>query len=271
MASIPVLVYHAIRLQQESEPESRHVSLRAFGEQVAELKQAGYRSITIEEADYRLVAGHKSDKVVAITFDQGYGSQFELAMPILARYGFVATLFAVTDWIAVPTLKELKLSAKIEQAPGDRPLTWFELESLIACGWSVQSQGKSYTNLIRVNGRRLAREIIGSQKLLSERLVTPVTAFAYPFGAYNARAQAFVGRHFKQAYGSHAGFTSEEEPFRYQRHRIAINGADTIERFRLKLSSGYAGPITRVRSRLRDRILAATPLGDKYFKPASIR
>ena len=44
-------------------------------------------------------------RVVIINFDDSYKSQYILAKPILDKYGFKATFFAVCDWIgAVATI-----------------------------------------------------------------------------------------------------------------------------------------------------------------------
>src|SRR3990172_4626154 len=62
------------------------------------LKILGYQTITLEEylealITYRLVPEHS----LVITMDDGYMDNFELAFPVLRRFGFKATIYMVKD------------------------------------------------------------------------------------------------------------------------------------------------------------------------------
>jgi peptidoglycan/xylan/chitin deacetylase (PgdA/CDA1 family) len=59
-----------------------------------------FRAITVEDAikEIRYEGGLKENSV-AITFDDGYSSAYEIAYPLLKKYGMGATIYIPTDWI----------------------------------------------------------------------------------------------------------------------------------------------------------------------------
>ena len=55
--------------------------------------------LPLEDAVSRLQAGRLPARSLAITFDDGYRDNAEIALPILARHGLTATFFIVTDML----------------------------------------------------------------------------------------------------------------------------------------------------------------------------
>jgi len=91
--AVPVLVYHDI-----SERSGRYaVSPRVFAEQMAALKTEGFHAISAAEV-VAFLDGHGSlpARPFLLTFDDGLGSAWRAADPILARYGFRAISFVIT-------------------------------------------------------------------------------------------------------------------------------------------------------------------------------
>lgn len=89
-----VLNYHRILSAPDplldSEPD-----VAAFDWQMQLLKQC-FNVLPLHEATRRLVSGRMPPRAVAISFDDGYRSIHDLAMPILARHGLPATVFVTT-------------------------------------------------------------------------------------------------------------------------------------------------------------------------------
>ncbi|UCH84787.1 MAG: polysaccharide deacetylase family protein [Candidatus Latescibacterota bacterium] len=100
----------------------------AFDKQMAFLKSEGYQTVGLGDLDrWRRGLATLPPKPVVITFDDGDRSVFDIAYPILERYGFTATLFVVTS----------KVGAKWERVDC---LDWDELEMLETSGvFSIQS------------------------------------------------------------------------------------------------------------------------------------
>ena len=97
---IPILVYHQI-----DKPPSRGTPLRglvvaphSFAWQMSMLKTLGYRGHSMHDLEPYL-SGEKQGRVVGITFDDGYQNNFDLALPILKRYGHTATCYAVSEQV----------------------------------------------------------------------------------------------------------------------------------------------------------------------------
>ena len=74
-------------------------SARAFEEQLKFLA-AHYRVVPLAEIAGRVAAGLPPPAgSAAITIDDGYADAYEIAFPLLRRYGVPATLFVVTDFL----------------------------------------------------------------------------------------------------------------------------------------------------------------------------
>ena len=88
MAKLPILMYHKI---SASESEGLTISASKLEEQFQYLSKAGFRSYHLSELmDLKRLPSKKS---VVITFDDGYVSQLEFAVPLLEKYHLKATFF----------------------------------------------------------------------------------------------------------------------------------------------------------------------------------
>ena len=148
-ARIPVLAYHGITegpsvVTDEADPLYFDVRLAEFDRQMADLRDAGYSTITPD--DYvKWVAGDDvslPDKPILITFDDGQTST-RLATPVLERYGFVATMYVVSGFA------DGSFGGPVGE-PGWY-LTWAQLQDMEASGtWNMQfhagPQGHAYVN-----------------------------------------------------------------------------------------------------------------------------
>ncbi len=251
-AGIPVLNYHAIDGNMSDNPDSRNVSvsLQSFKEQMEWLHKQGYKSIT--DAELRsLVLQRKplSGKHVLITFDDGYYSLYEYAQPIMAKYGFVATLFLSTAYIGKPYgLSDFYFVGD------DRQLSWDELKSLIDKGWSIQSHGDNHVKMNGLAKDALIREITDSKKTIEQHLKTKVDSFAFPYGLYNKMVlDQLRAAGYTMAFSVHSGLLSRSSQ-KMRIPRIEINNMDTMESFKTKVSTGYISPQNERRSKIRDII-----------------
>lgn len=95
--SIPVLYYHRVG---SPDPVHLSISCKDFEKQLRFLQHAGYRTISIKELIERLAGRSKaSDKVVCLTFDDGFIDNLRYAHPLLKKYGACAALFVATALI----------------------------------------------------------------------------------------------------------------------------------------------------------------------------
>jgi len=170
---IPILCYHQFT---RGEPAHRlELRARDFEAQLRHMRDEGYRFLSFAE-----VAGimrreePMPEKSVVLTIDDGYGSVYDIAWPILKKYGAKATLFVYTDFVG-----------------GGDAMTWEELRELDSSPLiEVESHGKSHTSLARTRDDddmesyrlRLARELSGSEATFMARLGHAPRFLSYPYG-----------------------------------------------------------------------------------------
>jgi peptidoglycan/xylan/chitin deacetylase (PgdA/CDA1 family) len=90
-----ILTYHRFSANGYGE----HTSAAAFNEQLAYLK-AHYHVVPLSRiVEHLSVNGSLPPGMAAITIDDGYSDSYEIAYPLLKRYGVPATIFLVTDFV----------------------------------------------------------------------------------------------------------------------------------------------------------------------------
>lgn len=103
-ASVPILMYH--HLAEEGEGNDT-MSVSRFTEHMAALQKAGYETVTFEELRAYVEQGAElPEKPIVITFDDGYESNFDLAYPVLQKYGMKATVFVIGVSVGKDTYKD---------------------------------------------------------------------------------------------------------------------------------------------------------------------
>ncbi len=175
--TIPVLTYHRFAGACKSKLcTPAHV----FDHQMKYLKENGYR--TISPAQLNSFLSYRSSlpkKSVWITMDDGYRSVYDVAYPILKKYGFTATLFVYTDFVGV----------------SKTAITWDQLKKLKAEGFTIGSHTLSHCDLTkrkdeesdRTLTARLIKELKGSKAIIDKRLNQDTDLLAYPFGNFDPR------------------------------------------------------------------------------------
>ncbi len=174
---VPILSYHRFA---ESCNSPLCITAKAFERQIRYLKDNGYRAIPLAELYGFLQYRHGIPaRSVVITFDDGYRSFYDIALPILKKYGYQATLFVYTDFIGHSA----------------DALTWNQLKQLKVEGFEIGSHGVSHADLtkrgadedLQTYGARIKRELVLSKKIIDQKLDQDTTYFAFPFGSYNPR------------------------------------------------------------------------------------
>ena len=248
-----VLGYHAVSDTWDSSLAVTEAQLR---EQVGELVARGYRGVTFSEA----VTGAPNGKRFAITFDDGYRSMTERALPLLAELGVPATVFVPTAFIGAG--RNLSWSGIERWAEGPHrdelePLDWDGIERLLAAGWEIGSHTVDHARLSELDDEALARQLSESRRVLEQRLDRPCRTIAYPYGDFDERVIAAAR---DAGYVAGAALPSQlHAPRRLAWPRIGVYRADDANRFRAKIS-----PLMR---RLRGS--AIWPLLSRRLRPAS--
>ena len=178
-----VLCYHAV---DETWPAALSVPPAAFERQLDFLLKRGYETATFTDA----VLTPPERKRAVITFDDGFRSVFDVALPLLRERGMVATLFVptefvgsgrpaswdgVTQWLGTP--HEPKMLA-VSRA---------ELLELVDAGWEIGSHTCTHPHLTQLADSELAWELTESRRRCGELLGRSCESLAYPYGDVDER------------------------------------------------------------------------------------
>jgi len=227
-----ILFYHRVA----DDPDPLAISPRRFAEQMDLLCAEGYRVVDVVEAARLLATGAGLERVVALSFDDGYRDIAEHALPVLEQHGFRATVFVATGVIDGTAT----FSWYARQPP---VLSWSDIVALDAGPvLSFEAHTITHPNLTALEPGPAEREIAGSKSALEARLGRAVPGFCYPAGLYGERERALVARAgFSAATTCEPGAnTPASDPLALR--RIAIDGGDRLADFRAKLEGGHDRP-----------------------------
>ena len=99
-----------------------------------------------------------------------------------AQYGFTATVFVTTGWIADAG----------PHAAGRRPgqmLCWNQIREAAAAGVEIGAHSHAHPQLDQITPSQLQDELAVSKALLEDGIGRAVPSLAYPFGYSNARVR----------------------------------------------------------------------------------
>ena len=215
ISGVPVLLYHALVRSSQGSAESREakyeVTSAAFQKHVRRIRERGRRILSMKEIlDASEVSS--SESAVGITFDDGFVSDYQEAFPVLVKEGVRGDFFVNTANIGKPGY-----------------LNWEQIREMHAGGMGIHSHGHSHAALSLLPLDALRRELETSQKLLEDKLGSPVELIAAPYGLMNRRVirEAFAS-------GYRGVCNSRQWPARFGSksiNRVAIYGSTSLKEF----------------------------------------
>jgi peptidoglycan/xylan/chitin deacetylase (PgdA/CDA1 family) len=223
-----VLMYHAVGVRPAAaDPHCLFVPAGALEQQLRTLLRSGRRPLRL--TDYLLGRGGPRDFL--LTFDDGFRSVHDEALPLLGRLGVPATVFVlpgrlggVSDWMP--------------EMPAEPLLTADQVRALHRAGLDVGLHGLDHTALPGLPADRLAEQVGGAADRLEEVLGSRPTTFAYPYGDHDEAARRAVA-----AAGFRAAFATHCADGPYAVRRVDVNATDTAATFLVKRLPAY--PVLR--------------------------
>jgi peptidoglycan/xylan/chitin deacetylase (PgdA/CDA1 family) len=215
-----IFCYH--RLVDKVRYPGTEITTAAFEAQMKELKDRGITVIPMQD----LLAWKRGEKNIpprcaVISFDDGWKSQYEVAWPIMKKYGYPFTMFIYTEGVRGGSLG------------GGEAITWEQLADMRDNGVDIEAHSathqdlrEGHTIMVANPGSKRTRtkltgsqyeewvqsEVVGSKELLEQRLGIKVNCFAVPFGNYNEHVKELARNAGYEAmftvYGQPITFTS---------------------------------------------------------------
>lgn len=192
-SGLVVLIYHRVGAGTGSEVD---LPAERFDEQVAWLVDR--RRVVSLSTGLDVLAGRAPAPATAdggppvvLTFDDGTADFADVAVPILARHGAPATLYAATAFI----------DEGREFAGGGRPLSWQALADACTSGVvTVGSHTHEHRLLDRLEPAAVADELDRSIELIGEHVGIAPVDFAYPKAVLGSpEARRAVAARFRSA------------------------------------------------------------------------
>ena len=184
--SVPLLMYHSVAEEPTLATRRLAVSPSMFAEQMDRLADLGFTTLPFSAIADRLTSGAElPERTVALTFDDGYADFHSVALPVLQKHDFTATVFVTTGWLA-------DAGASAAGTPIGRMLSRSQLPELTAAGMEIGGHSHSHPQLDQLPRPRLDWELRHSKELLEEAIGRPVDTMAYPYGYTSGRVRAAV-------------------------------------------------------------------------------
>ena len=197
------------------------VSPRSFRRACDEIAASGLRVVDLAALDdVGLAAG---ERVVALTFDDGYADLLDHAIPELTRRGWPASVFVVPG--AVDGTVRFDDIYRADRHP--RFIDWAEMRD-VECSSAVRFEAHSLTHrdLPPLGDDDARAEIAGCAEVVARELGRPARLFCYPRGYYGDREQRLCEEAgYAAAVGTEYGVN--RRPFdRYALRRTIFDGLD---------------------------------------------
>ena len=213
LLAVPILLYHNI---DGAGPFS--IDLTVLRSQFDLIKKRKIRVIPLRELIEHLENPRPfEEKVIVLTFDDGYPSMYDKLLPLAQEYNFPITLFVYTDFI---------------YTRGTRVLTWKKLREMDQSLIDIQCHTRRHPDLTLLTARDdlEARQLLYEEIYLSKRVMElylnkRINYFAFPFGRYDLKILALshdsgYGRVFSTDYGSNV---ITRDNYSLRRHHIKRN------------------------------------------------
>lgn len=188
MATLPVLMYHSVSRIAAGPMRALAVPAPVLTEQLSALSQAGYRLVGLTEAIER-VRADPGERVVAVTFDDGFVDFLTAGLAVLDAVGARATLYLAVAHLGRPAVW---MGAHTNEF--GPLLHWDQVGEVAAAGVEIGNHNLIHAPMDVLGPGALDLQVRLSRELLRQHTQAPVASFAYPHGYHSARVRTAVAR-----------------------------------------------------------------------------
>ncbi len=178
-----ITVFH--RVNDAAAPDGMTVSSDGFRDYCAYFKKH-FSVISLDALVDKLERHEDVSRNMAITFDDGYRDNHDIAAPILEEFGLMATFFLTTDYIGNTSVPWWDKDSSVPHPF----MQWSHVSALRSRGFGIGSHTRSHADLGKVSGEAAREELVGSRKSIEDHLGEAVKLFAFPYGFDKHMSQA---------------------------------------------------------------------------------
>jgi len=234
---VPILMYHGIR----DGTSARHpyyetnTSPKVFALQMKYLRDNGYQAVDLEQAMLSFEREEKRQRLVVITFDDGYRDFYTTAYPILKENDLSATVFLIAHSTA----------DQRSRFNGNECMTWTEVRELYSNAIQFGSHTLNHPKLKLLKAAEIDEEVGRSKCTIEDKIGGAVTSFSYPYAlpetdkVFICNLKDTLERYaYKNGVSTVIG-TAGRHDERFFLPRLPVNSWDDPQFFRAKLDGGY--------------------------------
>jgi len=199
-----LLCFHKIEAPpRRARIKGLYLSPDIFRRQIQELKEEGFEFVLP-----RLPENGSFLRQVSITFDDGFVSNWEKALPCMSELGCRAINYLVADRLGQTSDWEGR-----EGGEADQLMNESQIKEWLSVGNWIGAHTCTHPRLSLLSHEQAKEEIFSSKKKLEDRFGLPVEHFAYPYGDYSQTTVELVREAgFKTAVTMHRGVNLPDNP-----------------------------------------------------------
>lgn len=228
--SAVIFVYH--RIGEDQFPDT-NIRIDQFASHIDEIIQGNYNVMPLPDIVNAIKKGEQlPDKTIAITFDGGYKSILENAVPILLKHKIPFTVFFSTD--------------NANWGAGSY-MNWKELKKLSSYnGVTLGIHSASYTRFTNSEPETIKAQLNKAKSEFKKHIGSVPEFYAYPFGEYSIAYRDIVEQNgFTSAFGQDSSVAyTDSDLFSLPRFSMTENFA-YLDRFKM-ISNALPLPLSDI-------------------------
>jgi peptidoglycan/xylan/chitin deacetylase (PgdA/CDA1 family) len=230
---VAILSYHDVSPHPHPAFRRYSATVHEFERQMRWLTRRGYAAINLDA--FLSACGGRTrlpPRSIIITFDDGFRSCVEHAVPVLQAHGFTAVFYLVAGLMG-------SSSRWMADAGVNLPLmSWSAARELTAAGYQCGVHTMNHPRLTTLDAKRRRTELADARRRAEDELGREATHFAYPYGAFDTAVRESVAEAgYATACSTSPGLAGFlDDPLALP--RLTIHGGEPLVSFAWRMRTG---------------------------------